>query len=149
MFDERQYKRLTVSQHCIHRRLKRSERIVTQIYEKALDPLKLHITQFTLLVTSSTVGQRSIRDLAEIMTMDPSTLSRTLNPLEKRGLLEAVPSGDDARTRLISTTEAGEELIDEAYPFWQKAQKEVKELFEDGGYDVFFSYLDQFRISNT
>ena len=146
MLTDRQQKRHHVARSCAHYNLKRSERILTALYDKALSPLGLHITQFTLLVTSSGAGPRSIRELAELLAMDQSTLSRNLRPLVTRGLLDVKADKEDARAKRVSITDAGERLIDEAYPLWARAQEEVKTLFEEEEYVVFLSRLGRLNL---
>ena len=141
---DRQKLRRHVAQSCAHYNLKRTERIASALYEKALSPLNLRITQFTLLVTSSSTGERSIRELAEVLAMDQSTLSRNLGPLVNRGLLSVTASQEDARAKRVRITDAGERLIDEAYPLWEGAQKEVKALFQEDEYTTFLSSLNRF-----
>jgi DNA-binding MarR family transcriptional regulator len=77
-----------------------------------------------LLVTNRLAGESTINDLAEKMAMDRTTLSRNLKPLVRSGLLEVRP-GEDGRRRLVRTTPAGEQALEEAYPLWQHAQQET------------------------
>ena len=143
---DRQQKRRHVARSCAHYNLKRTERTLTAIYDKALSPLGLHITQFTLLVTSSGAGSQSIRELADLLAMDQSTLSRNLRPLVTRGLLDVKADKEDARAKRVSITDAGERLIDEVYPLWVQAQEEVKTLFEEEEYGVFLNHLNRFNL---
>ena len=129
--DKRQY----VAERCAHFNLKKAVRSVTQRYDEALSEMDLRISQFTLLVSSSLAGPSSIGDLAEQLAMDRTTLSRNVQPLVKRGLLELTRSQTDSRTRLIEITSAGERLLVEAYPLWQEAQKEVTQMFDEDAYE--------------
>lgn len=47
--------------------------------------------------------------LAQYLEMDRSYLTRTLNKLEKKGLVQRVPSLSDARKKLLHLTALGEE----------------------------------------
>lgn len=70
----------------------------------------------------------SASDLSNSLGLDPGYLSRLLASLERRGLIEKIPSETDARRRLLSLTPAGEEafsLLDE------RSREEVAEMLED------------------
>ena len=67
----------------------------------------------------------SLSYMARELIMSPSTLSRTLMPLERDGLIESVASG--RRGKLVRLTEAGETALRHAVPYWQKAQERFLE----------------------
>src|SRR5215204_472977 len=113
-----------VAQACVCANLRKAARVVTQVFDEALTPSGLRVTQFTLLVTSRLAGESTINELAERMAMDRTTLSRNFKPLVRSGLLEVRP-GEDGRTRLVRLTPAGEHALEEAYPLWQQAQQET------------------------
>jgi DNA-binding MarR family transcriptional regulator len=113
-----------VARTCACANLRKAARAVTQVFDEALAPSGLRITQFTLLVTSRLSGESTINELAERMAMDRTTLSRNLKPLVRSGLLQMQP-GEDGRTRLVRLGPAGEQALEEAYPLWQGAQQEI------------------------
>src|SRR5918995_4635277 len=113
-----------VARACACANLRKAARAVTQLFDEALAPSGLRVTQFTLLVTSRLAGESTINELAERTVMDRTTLSRNLKPLVRGGLLEMRP-GEDGRTRLVRLTPAGEQALEEAYPLWQRAQEET------------------------
>jgi len=53
--------------------------------------------------------------------MDRTTLTRNLDPLAKCGWVR-IEEGEDRRTRLISLTPAGEQVLTQALPLWKQAQ---------------------------
>jgi DNA-binding MarR family transcriptional regulator len=121
-----------VARTCACANLRKAARAVTQLFDEALAPSGLRVTQFTLLVTSCLIGESTINELATKMAMDRTTLSRNLKPLVRIGLLEMHP-GEDGRTRLVRITPAGERSLEEAYPLWQQAQQQtVYVLGEEG-----------------
>jgi DNA-binding MarR family transcriptional regulator len=113
-----------VARACACANLRKAARALTQLFDEALAPSGLRVTQFTLLVTSRLMGESTINELAERMAMDRTTLSRNLKPLVRSGLLEVRP-GKDGRTRLVRITQAGEQALEEAYPLWHGAQQET------------------------
>lgn len=149
MATDRQQTRRHITESCFHRQLKQTERIVSALYDRALSPSGLRVTQFTLLVTSSRLGELNIKKLASELAMDQSTLSRNLEPLIKRELIRATVDPEDARAKLVNVTDKGEALIDQAYPLWAKAQGEVRDEFDDQGFEHLLTSLDQFNARNA
>jgi DNA-binding MarR family transcriptional regulator len=124
-----------VARACASANLRKAARAVTQVFDEALAPSGLRITQFTLLVTSRLMGESTINELAERMAMDRTTLSRNLKPLVRSGLLEVRP-GEDGRTRLVQITPGGERALEEAYPLWQQAQRETVSALGEERYEA-------------
>lgn len=111
--------------------LRKAARVITQLYDKALRPTGLRVTQFSLLIATMMLESVTVTRLAEIGVMDRTTLTRNLRPLEKKGLIKVAP-GDDQRTRVVKVTTRGQEVLAKALPLWEKAQARViKELGQE------------------
>jgi len=106
--------------------LRRASRVITQHFDEILKPSGLLVTQFTILAAVAIVKSATINELAEILVMDRTTLTRNLKPLERENWLQSEP-GQDQRTRVISLTAEGEAVLAKALPFWKQAQKRVEE----------------------
>jgi DNA-binding MarR family transcriptional regulator len=111
---------------CTCANLRKAARVVTQVYEAALQPTGLKATQFTLLATLSKRGDLPLTRLAEALVMDRTTLTRNLKPLVGKGLVR-VDQDEDQRVRRISLTDAGRGILDEALPLWRKTQSRFVE----------------------
>jgi DNA-binding MarR family transcriptional regulator len=109
---------------CTCGRLRRATRSLTQLYDDLMAPSGLRVTQFSLLRSLATHGTSRMSDLARAQLLDRTALSRTLDPLAERGLVEIVP-GRDARTREVSLTRAGARALRAAEPHWKRAQAQV------------------------
>lgn len=109
---------------CACANLRRTARIVTQVYDDALKETGLHCSQFTLLGTLALIGPRSMGQLAEALGMDRTTLTRNLRALQRDGLVEDQPDNDGRRRRVAITTR-GSVALDQALPLWEQAQKQV------------------------
>ncbi len=142
-------KKKEVAERCAHFQLKRTVRSVTQHFDNALSETGLHVTQFTLLVTSSLVGSVPISELADRLAMDRTTLTRNLKLLERDGLVKIHVAKDDARVRLVQISSKGEAVMARAYPLWEKAQKEVTETFSDQDYAGLLIFLNQLQAAPT
>jgi DNA-binding MarR family transcriptional regulator len=107
--------------------LRKISRSVTLIYDEALAPLGLSSGQFTLLLAVRLLGETSLLRLAATVGADRSVLSRTVRPLEDRGLLTIIP-GHDRRTRRIALTATGQQALTKGYACWQEAQARMAAL---------------------
>ncbi len=67
----------------------------------------------------------SVSYMARELIMSPSTLSRTLIPLERDGLIDITSNGK--RGKLVRLTPAGESALNHAVPYGQKAQEKFLE----------------------
>src|SRR5580765_4304797 len=95
---------------CTCGRLRRAARALTQLYDDLMAPSGLRVTQYSLLSTLATRGTSRMSDLARMLLLDRTALSRTLDPLVDRGYV-AIVAGRDARTREISLTREGAKAI--------------------------------------
>jgi DNA-binding MarR family transcriptional regulator len=109
---------------CACGRLRRATRALTQLYDDAMAPAALRITQFSLLRTLARNGSMRISNLAAAQLLDRTAISRNLDPLVERGLVAIAP-GRDARTREVALTRAGEKALRAALPHWKRAQLQV------------------------
>ena len=110
-----------IAQNCACFNVRKAARAVTQLYDNTLKPVGLRGTQFTLLVALARRGDIAITQLADVLVMERTTLTRNLKPLEKQGLV-AVMEGADRRTRAVVITTAGRNKLAEALPYWEQAQ---------------------------
>ena len=113
-----------VSPACACGRLRRATRALTQLYDDAMAPAGLRVTQFSLLRTLARDGALRISDLAERLLLDRTALSRNLDPLVEQGFVD-VRRGNDARTREAVLTRRGSAALRAATPYWARAQKVV------------------------
>jgi DNA-binding MarR family transcriptional regulator len=106
---------------CTNFKLRQLSRAMTRHYDGYVAASGLKITQYSLL--SFVVRQGPIQPvvLAQQMGLEASTLTRNLQPLIAHGWIEMGP-GVDARSRLISVTEAGRAKHAEAQRAWKQAQ---------------------------
>ena len=74
-----------------------------------------------------------MQQLAAELGLDPSTMSRTLRPLETQDLVRTEP-GVDRRVKELVLTAAGQHRFRECYGLWQRAQDRLQDLVGD---DVF------------
>lgn len=111
---------------CTCLRLRKASRRVTQIYDHSLGEAGITVNQFSLLGYLARLDGISIGALAQIMIMDPTTLTRNLRPLERQGFIAGRLDPDDKRSRLLHLTVAGRETLERAKPAWARAQRHIE-----------------------
>jgi len=109
---------------CMCASFRRTSRALTQLYDEALRPLGLRATQFTILQALSLAGEVSQGELAQILAMDSTTLTRTLRIMGREGWI-AERRGEDRRERLLQLAKAGRYQFNRALPSWEKAQAQL------------------------
>jgi DNA-binding MarR family transcriptional regulator len=111
---------------CVDFNLRRAARKVTKVFDEALRPAGLTITQFSLLTSAYLQENQNVGKLAELMGTDRTTLSRNLKLLEKRGLVKLEP-GEDRREVRVSLTPEGLDALEMAAPLWCETQESILE----------------------
>ena len=110
---------------CACASLRRTARVVTQLYETELQGTGLRATQFTLLQALEQLRAASQGALGRLLALDPTTLSRTLPPLQRAGWISAT-AGTDRREVRWSLTPAGRRRLARALPAWERAQQRLR-----------------------
>ena len=116
-----------IVKECIAVKLRLLTRAVTKIYNKALRPHGLTVSQMNILVAASYIGQAKQQDICHALHLEKSTLSRDLARMRERGWVAESP-GDDGRSSLLRVTAHGEKLLQRAFPAWRQAQQQAAEL---------------------
>ena len=123
---------LTIAAECLAVRLRVLNRAVTAVYDDALRPFGLKVSQMNILVALAVLGASEPGELCKLLHLERSTLSRNVERMRRRGWLQTEP-GVDARRHLVSVTGAGLSLIERAKPAWDEAQAKVGALLGDEG----------------
>lgn len=110
---------------CYCATLRQATRVISQKYEAALLVTQLTPTQYTLLTVLTEMQRPRVNDLAEVMAMDQTTLSRTLQVMVRQGLITSVAGADKRETRWLITA-LGRSRMRRALPRWQEAQRAVE-----------------------
>ncbi len=68
-----------------------ASRAVTQLYDDDLRPSGLRVTQYSILAMIARMGEANLRQLEDTLAIDQTTLTRSLNLLERDRVVERVP----------------------------------------------------------
>ena len=74
------------------------------------------------------------------MVMDRTSITRALAPLERDGLIHS-RSGADKRIRIVSVTNKGRKLVDDAEPKWRQAQEALIDTIGEDRWRVMCTLL--------
>jgi DNA-binding MarR family transcriptional regulator len=119
---------------CVCVNLRRAARAVSQIYDDALAPSGIKITQFSLLRGVQRNEPVAISVLADELDLDRTTMARNLAPLERDGLV-TLAAGEDQRVTEVRLTAKGSAVVARAYPLWEQAQAEIARRLAPGRVD--------------
>lgn len=129
-------------EECISYRLRRAGRMAAKFYDNALKPSGLRNTQFALLATIYKAGEISIGDLSEATVTDGTTLTRNLEVVIRRELVENIEI-EDGRVRLVRLTQLGNKTFKEAVPLWREAQEHALRILEPGSWTKMMGQLEK------
>src|SRR5438046_993066 len=116
-----------VAKECVAVRLRMLNRVITNIYDDALRPLDLKVSQMNILVVAAKMGTARPLAVCEHLHLDVSTLSRNVERMKTRGWLKVVPD-EDGRSQPFRLTPQGRKLLESAVPVWSEAQRRVKKV---------------------
>ena len=109
---------------CIAMRLRQINRMVTRLYDEALRPLGFTVNQLNILATIVTRGPITPGQLGQMLGMEKSTVSRTIERMCKHGWIDIGP-GKDKRSQSLKATPKGRQLLITAAPIWHELQANV------------------------
>lgn len=111
--------------YCTGFRLRKATRRITQLYDRALAPHGLTVTQFGLLAIIARDGAMPLGRLADSAGMDRTSMTRTIRPLEAAGRVRLVGRAADRRVREVALTDAGRASFEAAVAPWQAVERQV------------------------
>ncbi len=117
----------TIATTCIAGRIRVLNRVITNLYDNALRPFGMKLSQGNVLAVTAKLGVARPAQVCEILKLDTSTLSRTVDRMVDNGWLEVVPD-DDGRSHPFRLTDQGRQLMERIIPAWEKAQVEAARL---------------------
>ena len=112
---------------CYATQFRRSSNALTRIYDDALRPVGIRITQFSLLRGLARLGDASVTQLAQEACLDRTTMSRNMKLLIEAGWVDVIPASTDKREKVLHINAKGHLVIKRAMRYWARAQKRIEE----------------------
>ena len=122
----------TIASECLAVRIRLLNRTVTNIFDEALRPLKVKVSQLNVLIVVAKLGPISPGEVSRRLNMEKSTLSRNVDRMRTREWLK-VSQGDSGRQQILEIGLVGRRLIEKALPFWKKAQAQTESMLGQRG----------------
>jgi DNA-binding MarR family transcriptional regulator len=115
---------------CPALRVRAASRMLARLYDEALREIGLEMSQLPVLAAVAISGERGLKvtEVALVLVMDRTSVTRAIRPLERLGLLRVARSPDDARSKVIVLTRAGERTLRDAYPRWKQTTRRIREV---------------------
>ena len=111
---------LTGTGYCASLNFRRAARAVTRMYDTAMQDSGVRSTQFALLVAIAKIQPVAMGTLAEVLTIDRTTLTRSLRLLQKERMI-TISKRSEMRQRFLELTPAGEKALQRSLPLWREA----------------------------
>ena len=138
----------TLATSCIAGRLRLLNRVITNLYDDALRPLGVKLSQGNILAVTAKLGVARPAQVCEILELDTSTLSRTVDRMVENGWLEILPD-EDGRSHPLRLTHQGRRLMEKAIPAWERAQAEARKLLGDDGLRLLDAAIQRIKTTHA
>jgi DNA-binding MarR family transcriptional regulator len=129
---------------CLSANLRRTERLVTRVYDDYLQDVGISAVQLPILAHVATIEAPTLRTLTEQLELERSTLSRNLALLRRRGLVE-LGSSSGPKPGLITLTAKGRTALRRGHEQWLKAHQALRDNVDDEAVSGGLQFLKQLR----
>ncbi|MBL4668039.1 MAG: winged helix-turn-helix transcriptional regulator [Flavobacteriales bacterium] len=115
---------------CVSSQLNRVSRVINKIFRSHLKPMNITLSQLGIMFLLGKKKNIYQSEVAAFLKLDPSTLTRDLERLIKKGFVQ---KSGYANKPNLDLTEGGFVHLEKTIPYWKKAQEEVAEVFDGEG----------------
>ncbi len=126
-----------VANECIGHRVRKFNRVISSLYDKAIRHLGITVGQMNLLVQINELananGVARPSELRPRLQMETSTLSRTLDRLRDKGFIDIDRDDEEGRAQQLHLTDKAYNLLRRGIAPWEKAQQKATQLLGSGG----------------
>ena len=116
---------------CLCLAAQRAARRLARRFDRAFAPIGLTNNQFSALMFIAGAEQSPGR-LAELLAMDPTTVTALLKALERERLVASRPDSRDRRVRRVSITQDGKSRLEQALPIWRAEHARLQAALPNG-----------------
>ena len=96
-------------------RLYTAARLITQAYTPILNTLGITYPQYLVLMVLWEKDSQPVNDIAHRLLLETNTVTPLLQRMEKLGIVTRKKGEQDKRQQIVSLTEKGKEMEEEAY----------------------------------
>ena len=98
---------------------------MAHLYGSYLEQNGMRITQYGLLRAIAGLGEPSITEIGQVLGIDQTTVTRNVEKLEKSDFVTCEHAPADSRKKMVKLTPFGVDSLENAHPFWEKAQQRI------------------------
>lgn len=135
-----------IAENCLAVRTRLLNRVVTHVYDEALRPMGLKVSQMNILVVVHKLGRARPADVCRVLKLDTSTLSRNVERMRAKGWIEILDD-QDGRAHPFQLTAEGKSLIRRAYPAWKEAQDKSATVLGEAGVGLLQNFSKEMGFS--
>ena len=95
-------------------RLYTAARLTMGVYHPYLDPLGITYPQYLVLLVLWEQDKQPVCDIAKKMMLETNTITPLLQRMEKAGIVKRTRGKEDSRQRIVSLTEKGKAMQEQA-----------------------------------
>ena len=122
--------------------------LLNQYLGKMYKELGLNPAKFNLLMLIKHMGKDegiSQIELGDKLFVSASNITKLIDGLEKKGLVQRFPSKDDRRINLVKVTDNGSELLNRVWVKHVEALNNILQSLSGNDKEQFHLFLDRFR----
>ena len=127
---------------CMLGNVRRAARAVSRRYDREARKIGMTAAQFSALPLIREGKGKTTGELAELGSMERTTLVRNIALLQRKELVSASAAGR-SKGKTYELTPKGEALLEQAMPMWRKAQAD---LAAELGIDTFHQIIKSLQI---
>jgi DNA-binding MarR family transcriptional regulator len=117
-----------MAQGCVGTRVGRLHRLVGRRFDESLRPLGLSVPQIEILSALTLIAEPvKPSTLADVVSMERSTMSRNLAVMQDRGWIAPTPTSATGRSMTVAITDAGTATLASADAAWNDTQSGLLE----------------------
>ena len=127
-------------------RITRAANNIHKTINNKLSPFGIAIEQratLEMIKFEENVNQTTISNL---LSKDKTTISRSLNSLEKKGLISKSETLDDKRNKKVALTQKGESILEETTPHISHFRESLASKLTDEEIKMFFKIMDKLGL---
>lgn len=132
---------------CLH--VRRADRRLSQVYDRALRPVGIRSTQYGMLRCVAELADPFISDIGRVLNMDQTTVTRNIEKLEKSGLVLTRQHPGDPRKKLVELSPAGNAALAAGRPLWEAAQQRILSAMGEEDFNSLLRLLAKLTRAST
>lgn len=124
-------------------RLRRAHQLIVSKFYEACAGISITPVQFAAMTAIESEGMTDATRLSSLIAFDRSTLGNVLDRMERKKLLIRTSHPTDRRIKLLSLTDQGKLLLEQARPHVEDSQEKFLQILDVKDREVLARILQQ------